>query len=146
MPCKARQHPHARFEAYFKPSCDSARSRHNWAWHATPHTGIQRGQTRSGSAGALTRRINDGVVVVGRVELLGGAGDGHATRTLLLLRVHVERKRERALAKAGCLLLELLELTLGDTAQLEQQAAGCKSKRNWLGLSCLSAQHGFNSH
>jgi hypothetical protein len=84
------------------------------------------------STGALTRRINDGVVVVGRVELLGGAGDGHATRALLLLRVHVERKRERALAQAGRLLLELLELTLRDTAQFEQQAAGCKSKQNWL--------------
>eukprot|EP00961_Rhodomonas_salina_P029710 400106-Rhodomonas_salina.1 len=57
-------------------------------------------------------------------ELLGGAGDGHTALALLLLPVHVEGEGEGRLAKVGSLLLELLKLTLGDTAELEQKTTG----------------------
>jgi hypothetical protein len=73
----------------------------------------------------LTWGIDDGVVVLLREELLGGAGDGHTTGALLLLGVHVEREGERGLAQTGGLLLELLQLTLRDAAQLEDEATGC---------------------
>merc|ERR1719329_341863 len=52
---------------------------------------------------AVARGIDDGVVPLLGVELLGGAGDGHT---------------------ALGLLLQLLQLTLGETSQLEDQAAG----------------------
>ena len=57
-----------------------------------------------------------------REELLGGARDGDSTGALLLLGVHVEGKRERGLAQGVGLGLELLELTLGDSSQLKDQA------------------------
>mmetsp|Transcript_46127 Transcript_46127/g.90911 ORF Transcript_46127/g.90911 Transcript_46127/m.90911 type:complete len:569 (+) Transcript_46127:1067-2773(+) len=68
--------------------------------------------------------VNDGVVPRVSEELLGGARDGHTTLTLLLLSVHVEGKSERRLAELLGLLLELLELTLGDTSELEEETAG----------------------
>lgn len=70
--------------------------------------------------------IDDGVMVLLSEELLGGAGNGHTTGALLLLGVHVEGEGEGGLAQAGGLLLQLLQLTLGDAAQLEDEAAGCR--------------------
>merc|ERR1712176_1491508 len=49
---------------------------------------------------AVARGIDDGVVPLLGVELLGGARDGHAALTLLLLAIHVEREGEGALAQA----------------------------------------------
>ena len=67
--------------------------------------------------------INDGVVPLLSVELLGGARDGHTTSTLLLLSIHIESKGERRLSEGSCLFLELLQLTLWDTAELEEKAS-----------------------
>merc|ERR1719316_24536 len=72
----------------------------------------------------MARGIDDGVVVVVSEELLGGALDGHTTLALVLLGVHVEGEGEGALTDALGLLLELLHVTLGDTSELEEQAAG----------------------
>jgi len=66
--------------------------------------------------------INDGVVPLLGEELLGGAGNGHTTLTLLLLAIHVESEGERLLTEGSGLFLELLKLTLGDTAELEEEA------------------------
>ncbi len=55
----------------------------------------------------LTRGINDGVVPLLCEELLGCAGDGHTTLTLLLLPVHIEGKGKGLLAQGSGLLLEL---------------------------------------
>lgn len=68
--------------------------------------------------------INDGVMPVVCEELLGGARDGDTTLTLLLLTVHVESEGERSLAEMARLLLQLLQLTLGKAAELENEAAG----------------------
>ena len=73
---------------------------------------------------AVTGGVDDGVVPVVGEELLGGAGDGHTTLALLLLAVHVEREGEGGLAEGIGLSLELLDLTLGDAAELEDEAAG----------------------
>jgi len=51
--------------------------------------------------------------------LLRRARDGHTTLTLLLLAVHVEREGKRTLAETLGLLLQLLQLTLRQTAELE---------------------------
>merc|ERR1719371_43401 len=72
----------------------------------------------------MTRGIDDGVVPLLGKELLRGARDGHTTLTLLLLAIHEEGEGERTLAEALRLLLQLLELTLRQTAELEEQAAG----------------------
>merc|ERR1712032_1219724 len=69
----------------------------------------------------VARGINDGVVVLGGVELLGLARNGHTTLTLLLLGVHVEGEGERRLAEASGFLSQLLHLTLGDTTEIEDQ-------------------------
>jgi len=68
--------------------------------------------------------INDGVVPLLSEELLGGAGDGDTTLTLLLLTVHIEGEGEGRLTETLGFLLELLKLTLWDTAELEEQTAG----------------------
>merc|ERR1719281_1387021 len=70
----------------------------------------------------VSRGVDDGVVPLLREELLRRARDSHTTLALLLLAVHEEGKRERTLAETLRLLLELLELTLRQTAELEQQA------------------------
>ena len=57
-------------------------------------------------------------------ELLSGARDGDSAGALLLLGVHVEGEGERGLAQGIGLGLELLELTLGDSTELEDEAAG----------------------
>ena len=72
---------------------------------------------------AVTGRIDDGVVPLVREELLGGARDGDTTLALLLLAVHVESEGEGRFAQIGCLFLQLLDLTLGDAAELENQTA-----------------------
>merc|ERR1719197_2106557 len=72
----------------------------------------------------VTRGIDDGVVPLLREELLRRARDGHTTLALLLLAIHEEREGERTLAKALGLLLQLLELTLRQTAKLEKKATG----------------------
>ena len=73
---------------------------------------------------AMAGGIDDGVVPLLGEELLGGAGDGHTTLTLLLLTVHVESEGERRLTETVGLSLELLHFTLGDTAELEEQTTG----------------------
>jgi hypothetical protein len=65
--------------------------------------------------------INDGVVEVGGVELLGGALDSDTTLTLLLGGVQEEGKGERSLTHLVSKLLHLLQLTLGDTTELVHQ-------------------------
>merc|ERR1719498_1821969 len=70
----------------------------------------------------MARCIDDGVVPLLRVELLGGARNCHTTLTLLLLPVHVECEGEGTLAQALCLLLQLLQLTLRESAKLKDQA------------------------
>merc|ERR1719359_2263863 len=72
----------------------------------------------------VTRGIDDGVVPLLGEELLRRARDGHTTLALLLLAVHEESERKRTLAKALGLLLQLLELTLRETAKLEKKPAG----------------------
>merc|ERR1712099_1187 len=71
---------------------------------------------------SVARSIDDGVVPLLGVELLRGASKGHTPLTLLLLSVHVEGEGEGALAQTLCFLLELLELTLGQTPKLKNQA------------------------
>lgn len=73
---------------------------------------------------AMAGGVNDRVVVLVGEELLGGAGDGDTTLALLLLPVHVEGEGEGLLAESLGLGLQLVHLTLGDTAQLEEQAPG----------------------
>merc|ERR1719223_1965100 len=72
---------------------------------------------------AVARGINDGVVPLLCVELLGSASNGHTTLALLLLPVHVESKSEGPLAQTLSLSLQLLELTLWQTSELKDQAA-----------------------
>merc|ERR1719263_2545185 len=67
--------------------------------------------------------INDGVVPLLGVELLGGAGNGHTTLALLLLTIHVEGECEGSLAETLGLSLELLQLTLRNATKLEDQTA-----------------------
>ena len=73
---------------------------------------------------AVTGGVDDGVVPVVGEELLGGAGDGHTALALLLLPVHVEGEGEGGLAEGIGLRAELLDLTLGDASELEDEAAG----------------------
>merc|ERR1719253_2561152 len=72
---------------------------------------------------AMARGIDDRVVPLLGVELLSGARDSDAALALLLLAVHVESKREGALAQALGLRLQLLQLALWQPAQLEDEAA-----------------------
>merc|ERR1719241_3557 len=85
----------------------------------------------------VARGIDDGVVPLLREELLRRARDRHTALTLLLLAVHKERERERTLAQTLRLLLQLLELTLRQTAELEQQTPG----RRGLATVDVAADH-----
>merc|ERR1719197_739905 len=85
----------------------------------------------------VTRGIDDGVVPLLREELLRRARDRHTTLTLLLLAVHEESEREGTLAQTLSLLLQLLELTLRQTAELEQQTTG----RRGLATVDVAADH-----
>jgi len=69
----------------------------------------------------VTGGVDDGVVVVGREELLAGARDGDTARALVLLVIHDEGVQERLLAQSGGLGLELLQLALRHAAQQRQQ-------------------------
>jgi hypothetical protein len=73
---------------------------------------------------SVARRINDGVMLGLGKELLGRAGDGHSTLTLLLLAIHVEGKGKRSLSKSVGLISELLHLTLRNSSQFEDQPSG----------------------
>merc|ERR1719183_3307941 len=85
----------------------------------------------------VTRGIDDGVVPLLGEELLRRARDCHTALTLLLLAVHEERERERTLAQTLRLLLQLLELTLRQTAELEEQTPG----RRGLATVDVAADH-----
>merc|ERR1719269_261383 len=69
--------------------------------------------------------IDNGVVPLFGVELLGSAGNGHTTLALFLLAIHVECKSEGTFAQALSFLLQLLQLTLGKATQFEDQPASC---------------------
>merc|ERR1719407_412416 len=85
----------------------------------------------------VTRGIDDGVVPLLSEELLRRARDRHATLALLLLAVHEKSEGEGTLAKTLGLLLQLLELTLRETAELEEQASG----RRRLAAVDVAADH-----
>lgn len=55
-------------------------------------------------------------------KLLGGASNGNTALALLLGAVHVESEGKGRLAQGSGLLLQLLKLTLRNTAELEEQA------------------------
>mmetsp|Transcript_731 Transcript_731/g.1687 ORF Transcript_731/g.1687 Transcript_731/m.1687 type:complete len:243 (-) Transcript_731:69-797(-) len=92
--------------------------------HDQGHIGLGRTGDHVLDEVTMAGSINDGVMPLLREELLGGAGDGHASLALLLLPVHEESESEGALAQTLCLLLQLLQLTLGQPTELEDQAAG----------------------
>jgi hypothetical protein len=88
----------------------------------------QHGSISSGRAGnhvldeiLVAGSINDGVVLAGGEELLGGIVDGDTTETRLLLTIAVESEDERVLAEGLSFLTELGDLTLRDTTKGEQQ-------------------------
>ena len=87
----------------------------------------------------MARGVDDGVVPRVGEELLGGARDGHTTLTLLLLPVHVEGEGEGRLAERIGLGLELLELTLRDTSELENETA---SGRRLAGVDVSANNNG----
>ena len=88
--------------------------------------GRKRGGTRGRTLDevTVTRGVDDGDHVLGRLELPQGDVDGDTTLTLGLQLVEDPRVLERALAELGGLLLELLDGTLVDTAALVDQVAG----------------------
>ncbi|GIL49943.1 hypothetical protein Vafri_6239, partial [Volvox africanus] len=90
--------------------------------HQQAHIGLSSAGNHVLDEITMTRGINDGVVPLLSEELLRGASNGHTTLALLLCAVHVESEGERGLAQGSGLLLQLLQLTLGDTAELEKQA------------------------
>merc|ERR1719498_982593 len=69
----------------------------------------------------MARCINDCVVPLLSVELLGGACNCDTTLALFLLTIHVEGKGKRALTQALCLLLQLLQLTLRESTKLKDK-------------------------
>jgi hypothetical protein len=73
---------------------------------------------------SVSRSIDDSVVPLISVELLGSARNGDTSLSLLLLSIHIEGESERRLAQTIGLSLELLELSLVDTAELEEQTTG----------------------
>mmetsp|Transcript_44767 Transcript_44767/g.111447 ORF Transcript_44767/g.111447 Transcript_44767/m.111447 type:complete len:494 (-) Transcript_44767:32-1513(-) len=92
--------------------------------HEQSHIGLRRSGDHVFDKVPVPGGIDDGVVPLLGEELLGGARDGHTALALLLLTVHVEGEGERRLAQTLGLGLELLHLTLRDTAKLEEEAAG----------------------
>merc|ERR1719214_416340 len=105
--------------------------------HDERNVGLSRTRDHVLDEVAVSRGINDGVVPLLREELLRRARDGHTTLTLLLLAVHKERERERTLAQTLRLLLQLLELTLRQTAELEKKTPG----RRGLATVDVAADH-----
>ena len=72
-----------------------------------------------------------------RHAIVRGGRDRHTALTLLLLAVHEESEREGTLAQTLRLLLQLLELTLRQTTELEQQTPG----RRGLATVDVAADH-----
>jgi len=70
----------------------------------------------------VSGRVDNRVVPTLGVELLRRARDGDTTGALLLLAIHVEGESEGRLAQSGGLLLQLLDFTLGDSTELENEA------------------------
>merc|ERR1719352_541003 len=105
--------------------------------HDERHVRLRRARNHVLDEIAVARRINDGVVPLRGEELLRHARDGHATLALLLLAVHEEREGERRLAETLRLLLQLLQLTLRKTAQVEEETA----RRRRLPAVDVTADH-----
>ena len=78
---------------------------------------------RANGAYLVAGGINDSVVVLVGVELLGVALDGDTTLALLLAGVEEVGEAEGGLAHLLGALLELGHLTLGDAAALEDKVA-----------------------
>merc|ERR550514_2230550 len=91
--------------------------------HDPRHVGLRSTSDHVLDEIAMAGGVDDGVVPLVGEELLGGARDRHTALTLLLLTVHEEGERERALTQTLGLLLQLLQLTLGQPAKLKNQAA-----------------------
>ena len=93
--------------------------------------------------------IDNGVVVLLSVELLGVALDGNTTLTLLLAGIKEVGEAERGLAHLLGLLLELGHLTLGDAAALEDQVTagggltGIDVTADNEGKMFLTVRHGW---
>ena len=93
--------------------------------------------------------IDNGVVVLLSVELLGVALDGDTTLTLLLAGIKEVGEAERGLAHLLGLLLELGHLTLGDAAALEDQVTagggltGIDVAADNEGKMFLTVRHGW---
>ena len=68
----------------------------------------------------VSRRVDDGVVVVGCEELLVGDIDGDAALAFFLQAVHDVCKAEAGLTTLGCFLLELLDDVRFDVAAIEE--------------------------
>ena len=80
-----------------------------------------RSRSQTGTLELSSLRLGEAISNCGR--------DGHTTLTLLLLAVHVEREGERTLAETLGLLLQLLQLTLRQTAELEPRFLDTKPCR-----------------
>ena len=91
--------------------------------HEEAHIGLSSSGNHILNEISVSWSINDGVVPFLSVELLGGARNSHTTSTLLLLSVHIEGEGERRLSEGGSLFLQLLQLTLWDTTELEEKAS-----------------------
>ena len=72
----------------------------------------------------LQQTTEQSILLECTAAVLGGARDRDATLSLLLLSVHEKGEGERALAEALGLSFQLLQLTLRQTAKLEDKAAG----------------------
>merc|ERR1719223_80489 len=66
--------------------------------------------------------VDDGVVPLLGIELLGGACDRDTALPFLFLEVHVKSEGEAALAQALGLSLQLLQLAFRQPAKLKDQA------------------------
>mmetsp|Transcript_22648 Transcript_22648/g.72878 ORF Transcript_22648/g.72878 Transcript_22648/m.72878 type:complete len:462 (-) Transcript_22648:14-1399(-) len=89
--------------------------------HQHSHVGLRRARDHVLDEVTVTRRVDDGEVVLGRLELPQGDVDRDATLALRLQLVQHPRVLEGRLAQLGSLLLELLDGTLVDTAALVDQ-------------------------
>mmetsp|Transcript_50553 Transcript_50553/g.140243 ORF Transcript_50553/g.140243 Transcript_50553/m.140243 type:complete len:428 (-) Transcript_50553:19-1302(-) len=100
-------------------SCEVPVSGH----HDQGNIGLRRSSDHVLDEVAVAWSVDDRVVPLVGVELLGGARDGHAALPLLLLPVHVEGEGEGTLPKTLGLLLELVQLTLWKSTKLEDETA-----------------------
>merc|ERR1719189_1751516 len=72
----------------------------------------------------MSRRIDDGVMVRVREELASAALDRDTTLSLIFAFVHEEGEQKRLLSQLCRVLLELGQISLAHTAQLEEQTSG----------------------